>query len=74
MVGEEVIDELSLMELLLTMPGDVDEDDFGPGIGADLFPIKFSDILGGRTGAIFPDCVSTFWAGSVHLQPVAVHL
>ena len=73
MVGEEVMDELSLMELLLIMPGD-DEDVFGPGIGADLLPIKFSDILGGRTGAMFPDCVSKFCVVSVHLQPVAVHL
>ena len=51
MVGEEVIDELSLMELLLTMPGD-DEDVLGPGIGADFPPMKFSDILGGKTGAM----------------------
>ena len=73
MVGEDVIDELSLMELLLTMPGD-DEDVLGPGIGADFPPIKFSDILGGKTGAMFADWVSKFCVGSGHLQPVAVHL
>jgi len=74
MVGEDVIEELSLMELLLLMMPVKDDGVFGPGlVGADLPPTKCSDIFGGNTGAIFPDWDSKFCVGSVHLQPVAVH-
>ena len=72
MVGEEVIDELSRMELLPTVLSD--DADFGPDNGADLLPTKLSDILGGKTGATFPDGDSKFCVESSHLQPVAVHL
>ena len=72
MVGEEVIDELSRMELLPMVQGD--DTAFGPGIGAVLLPTKLSDILGGKTGATFPDGDSKFCVESTHLQPVAVHL
>ena len=71
MVGEEVIDELSRMDSLPTVLGD--DADFGPGIGAPLFPIIFSDILGGKTGAAFPAGESKCCVESSHLQPVAVH-
>jgi len=72
MVGEEVIDELSRRELVPTVLG-VDAP-FGPGNGADLPPIKLSDIFGGKTGATLPDGDSKFCVESEHLQPVAVHL
>ena len=51
-----------------------DDTAFGPGNGAVLLPTKLSDILGGKTGATFPDGDSKFCVESTHLQPVAVHL
>jgi len=73
MVGEEVKEELSLMELLLTLMPVKDDGAFDPCVGADFPPTNVSDIFGGNTGAIFPDWDSKFCVGSVHLQPVAVH-
>ena len=73
MVGEEVNEELSLMELLLMMSGE-EKDVFGPVICLDLPPTTISDIFGGKTVAVPPTGDSTFGVRSVHLQPFAVHL
>jgi hypothetical protein len=73
MVGEEVNEELSLMELLLMMSGD-EKDVFGPVICLDLPPTTISDIFGGKTVTVPPTGDSKFGVRSVHLQPFAVHL